>query len=74
MLTLRKIENVPTGQNNKPRMEVKITGEWPRKAHSRFRRLNQGSFVNTLHVSGLFVGSSLLLSPLPPLLFLILSA
>lgn len=28
MLTLRKIENVPTGQNNKPRMEVKITGEF----------------------------------------------
>jgi peptidyl-prolyl isomerase H (cyclophilin H) len=27
LLTLRKIENVPTGQNNRPRMPVRITGE-----------------------------------------------
>ena len=25
LLTLRKIENVPTGQNNRPRMAVRIT-------------------------------------------------
>lgn len=25
LLTVRKIENVPTGPNNKPRLEVKIT-------------------------------------------------
>jgi len=27
MLTLRKIENVPTGPNNRPKLVVKITGE-----------------------------------------------
>lgn len=27
LLTLRKIENAPTGQNNRPRMPVRITGE-----------------------------------------------
>lgn len=27
LLTLRKIENAPTGQNNRPRMAVRITGE-----------------------------------------------
>lgn len=27
MLTLRKIENVPTGQNNRPKLAVKIVGE-----------------------------------------------
>jgi cyclophilin family peptidyl-prolyl cis-trans isomerase len=26
MLTLRKIENVPTGPNNRPKLAVKITG------------------------------------------------
>jgi peptidyl-prolyl isomerase H (cyclophilin H) len=26
MLTLRKIENVPTGQNNRPKLVVKIVG------------------------------------------------
>jgi len=26
MLTLRKMENVPTGQNNRPKLVVKITG------------------------------------------------
>jgi len=26
MLTLRKIENVPTGPNNRPKLVVKITG------------------------------------------------
>lgn len=26
MLTLRKIENVPTGANNRPKLAVKITG------------------------------------------------
>jgi hypothetical protein len=29
MLTLRKIENVPTGPNNRPKLVVKIVGEWP---------------------------------------------
>ena len=28
MLTLRKIENVPTGPNNRPKLVVKITGEY----------------------------------------------
>jgi peptidyl-prolyl isomerase H (cyclophilin H) len=28
MLTLRKIENVPTGQNNRPKLVVKITGAY----------------------------------------------
>jgi len=28
MLTVRKIENVPTGQNNRPKMTVRITGEY----------------------------------------------
>lgn len=27
MLTLRKIENVPTGPNNRPKLAVKIVGE-----------------------------------------------
>ncbi|KAL0576091.1 Peptidyl-prolyl cis-trans isomerase-like 1 [Marasmius crinis-equi] len=27
MLTLRKIENVPTGQNNRPKLAVKIVGQ-----------------------------------------------
>jgi peptidyl-prolyl isomerase H (cyclophilin H) len=27
LLTLRKIENAPTGQNNRPRMPVRITGK-----------------------------------------------
>jgi peptidyl-prolyl isomerase H (cyclophilin H) len=27
MLTVRKIENVPTGPNNRPKLTVKITGE-----------------------------------------------
>lgn len=27
LLTLRKIENVPTKENNRPRMAVRITGE-----------------------------------------------
>jgi peptidyl-prolyl isomerase H (cyclophilin H) len=26
MLTLRKLENVPTGPNNRPKLAVKITG------------------------------------------------
>ncbi|RDB21816.1 Peptidyl-prolyl cis-trans isomerase H [Hypsizygus marmoreus] len=29
MLTLRKIENVPTGPNNRPKLVVKITGAFP---------------------------------------------
>lgn len=33
MLTLRKIENVQTGPNNRPKLSVKIVGE------SRVRRL-----------------------------------
>lgn len=28
MLTLRKIENVPTGANNRPKLAVKIVGQW----------------------------------------------
>ena len=28
MLTLRKIENVPTGPNNRPKLAVKIVGEF----------------------------------------------
>jgi hypothetical protein len=28
LLTLRKIENVATGQNNRPKLVVKITGAW----------------------------------------------
>jgi hypothetical protein len=28
MLTLRKIENVPTGQSNRPKLVVKIVGEY----------------------------------------------
>ena len=28
MLTLRKIENVPTGANNRPKLAVKIMGEF----------------------------------------------
>jgi peptidyl-prolyl isomerase H (cyclophilin H) len=28
MLTLRKIENVPTGQNNRPKLVVKVTGAY----------------------------------------------
>lgn len=28
MLTLRKIENVPTGPNNRPKLAVKIVGKW----------------------------------------------
>lgn len=28
MLTLRKIENVPTGANNRPKLAVKIVGAW----------------------------------------------
>lgn len=28
MLTLRKIENVPMGASNRPRVEVKIAGEF----------------------------------------------
>jgi hypothetical protein len=27
MLTLRKIENTPTGANNRPKLVVKITGD-----------------------------------------------
>jgi hypothetical protein len=30
MLTLRKIENVPTGPNNRPKLAVKITGMFVR--------------------------------------------
>ena len=29
MLTLRKIENVATGANSRPKLVVKITGQWP---------------------------------------------
>jgi peptidyl-prolyl isomerase H (cyclophilin H) len=29
MLTLRKIENVPTGPNNRPKLVVKVVGECP---------------------------------------------
>lgn len=28
-LTFRKVENVPTGANNRPKLVVKITGQWP---------------------------------------------
>lgn len=28
MLTLRKIENVPTGPNNRPKLTVKIVGQY----------------------------------------------
>ena len=28
MLTLRKIEHVPTGPNNRPKLLVKIVGKW----------------------------------------------
>lgn len=29
MLILRKVENVPTGPNNRPKLPVKISGMWP---------------------------------------------
>lgn len=32
LLTLRKIENVPTGVNNRPKLVVKITGAIPQLA------------------------------------------
>lgn len=48
MLTLRKIENVPTGPNNRPKLAVKIVGQYlPRQLattialmliHNRVRR------------------------------------
>ena len=28
MLTLRKIENVPTGQNSRPKLDVRIVGKF----------------------------------------------
>ena len=32
MLTLRKIENVSTGPNNRPKLAVKIVGEYARNS------------------------------------------
>lgn len=40
MLTLRKIENVPTGPNNRPKLAVKIVGTCIYEGHAHLLLLN----------------------------------
>jgi Cyclophilin type peptidyl-prolyl cis-trans isomerase/CLD len=44
MLTLRKIENVPTGPNNRPKLAVKITGMFITSSSRRFF-ISNSSFI-----------------------------